>query len=296
MSEELKKEQSSVRSFRVTDEVMARFNSIKDDLKLNQDGALGMLINAYELEQAKEALPDRETEIANFQMKAKELVDAFLFSLQLNADAEDRVRSEVALRIETLEKSLANYQAQLEAEKEKVKGLEGERAELQGAIAELAELREDLAKALRDQIEAKAQHDKQLEDKDSIVSMLQEKLADAEKKAAGYDELKQSRDALAGDLRAAQDAQREQQRNYELQAERDARAAEKAQEAAVAAVKADAEERIGALREQLQQAQIDSERQLRAADKESAAEIRKLEQENARLRELVASLQAKGKQ
>jgi len=61
-------------------------------------------------------------------------------------------------------------------------------------------------------------------------------------------------------------------------------------------VKADAEERIGALREQLQQAQIDSERQLRAADKESAAEIRKLEQENARLRELVASLQAKGKQ
>lgn len=294
MTEEIKKEQASVRSFRVTDDVMARFNAVKDDLKLNQDAALAMLINAYELEQAKEVLPDRETEIANFQMKARELVDAFLFSLQLNADAEDRIRGEVALKIESLEKTITEYQQKLEQERQKISAMEQEKAELEAAIAELAVLREQLAKAIQAQADAKSQHEKQMKDKEEIVSMLQDKLAEAEKKAAGYDPLKAERDALVADLSATKEAQKEQQRDSELQAERAARAAEKAQEAAVVAVKAEAEERIGALREQLQQAQIDAERQLRAADKESAAEIRKLEQENARLRELVASLQAKG--
>lgn len=296
MTDEIKKEQSSVRSFRVTDDVMARFNAVKDDLKLNQDAALAMLINAYELERAKEVLPDRETEIANFQMKARELVDAFIFSLQLNADAEDRVRGEVVLKIETLERVIVDYQQKLEQAKQKIGVLEADKAQLEASITELDQLRLEMSKAMQDQEAMKISYEKQMKDKEEINAMLQEKLAEAEKKAAGYDPLKAERDALAADLSAAKDALTEQQRDSEIQAERAARAAEKAKEAAVAYVKDEAEEKVTVLREKLQQAQIDAVRQLRAADKESTAEIRKLEQENARLRELVASLQAKGEQ
>ena len=81
MSEDIKREQPSVRSFRVTDDVMTRFREIQEDLKLTQDGALKMLVDAYELENAKNAIPDRETEISNFQTKASELVEAFILSL-----------------------------------------------------------------------------------------------------------------------------------------------------------------------------------------------------------------------
>ena len=91
MADMVKKERSKERTLRITDEVMARFNNIKKEMQWTQDTALGMLINAYELEQAKEIIPDREAEIKNFQIKVQELVSAFTHSRQLNMDAEDRV-------------------------------------------------------------------------------------------------------------------------------------------------------------------------------------------------------------
>jgi len=294
MNEEIKKDQSSsVRSFRVTDDVMARFNAVKDDLKLNQDAALAMLINAYEMERAKEVLPDRETEIANFQMKAKELVDAFLFSLQLNADAEDRVRSEVALKMERLEKTIAEYQAKLEQEREKVSSLEAEKTGLEASISELEQLRFELSRAMQEQEEIKVHHDKQMKDKEDIISMLQDKLAVAEQEPAGYDVLKAEKDVLEVDLKAAQDEKKEMKHNFEMQTFTAARNAEKALETAVTAVKADADAKIADLKEQLHQTELDAERRLRAAENASAAEILKLEQEISSLRETIATLKAK---
>lgn len=300
MTDEIKKEQPNVRSFRVTDDVMSRFNGIKDELKLNQDAALAMLINAYELEQAKEVLPDRETEIANFQMKAKELVDAFLFSLQLNQDAEERVRCEVALKVETLEKALAKYQEELAGERDKVRTLQAEKNALEALSYEVEALKGELAEAKEEQDEAKALHEKQLSDKEEIISMLQEKLGAAEDKANGYDALKEEKDALGTQLTVAQEALKDQKNDFERQAERAAYEAEKAQNKAVEAVKAEMAQKIDELKERLQQAQIDAEHQLRVIEKESSAEIRgmeqelrKAEQENARLREKIANLEAK---
>ena len=100
MAEEVKKEQASVRSFRITNDVMGRFKELQDEMNLTQDGALKMLVDAYEMEQAKNAIPDRETEICNFQMKGSRFGEAFLHSLQLNQDAEARIRSEVAPSLE----------------------------------------------------------------------------------------------------------------------------------------------------------------------------------------------------
>lgn len=301
MSEETKKEQqSSVRSFRVTGDVMERFNSIKEELNLSQDGTLGLLVGAYEMEQAKKVLPSRETEIANFQMKARELVEAYLFSLQLNADAEDRVRADVALKIESLEKTIATFQAQVEQERARVALLEGEKAGLEASITELGQLRFELSKAMEEQAELKTLHEKQLIDKENIISMLQDKLSVSEEMVSDYARMKEAQDTLSADLKAAQETLYKQQRDHELHIERASRAAEKAQETAVASVKAESAEKIDQLKNQLQQAQIDAERRLRESEKDSAAEIRKLEQEirgveqeNTRLHEQLRLQKAK---
>lgn len=301
MSEETKKEQqSSVRSFRVTGDVMERFNSIKEELKLSQDGTLGLLVGAYEMEQAKKVLPSRETEIANFQMKARELVEAYLFSLQLNADAEDRVRADVALKIESLEKTIATFQAQVEQERAKVALLEGEKAGLEASITELDQLRFELSKAMEEQAELKTLHEKQLADKENIICMLQDKLSVSEEMVSDYARMKEAQNTLSADLKATQEALYKQQRDHELQIERASRAGEKALDTAVAAEKAESAEKIDQLKNQLQQAQIDTERRLRESEKESADEIRKLEQEirgveqeNTRLREQLRLLKTK---
>lgn len=300
MSEENKKEQqSSVRSFRVTGDVMERFNSIKEELHLSQDGTLGLLVGAYEMEQAKKVLPSRETEIANFQMKARELVEAYLFSLQLNADAEDRVRADVALKIESLEKTISSFQAQVEQERAKVALLESEKAGLEASITELDQLRFELSKAMEEQAELKTLHAKQLADKENIISMLRDKLSASEEMVSDYARMKEAQNTISADLKAAQEALYKQQRDHELQMERASRAGEKALEAAVASVKAESAEKIDQLKNQLQQSQIDAERRLRESEKESAADIRKLEQEirgveqeNTRLREQLRLLKA----
>ena len=300
MSEETKKEQqSSVRSFRVTGDVMERFNSIKEELNLSQDGTLGLLVGAYEMEQAKKVLPSRETEIANFQMKARELVEAYLFSLQLNADAEDRVRADVALKIESLEKTISSFQAQVEQERAKVALLESEKAGLETSITELDQLRFELSKAMEEQAELKTLHEKQLADKENIISMLRDKLSASEEMVSDYARMKEAQNTISADLKAAQEALYKQQRDHELQMERASRAGEKALEAAVASVKAKSAEKIDQLKNQLQQSQIDAERRLRESEKESAADIRKLEQEirgveqvNTRLREQLRLLKA----
>lgn len=130
------KQQPTVRSFRVTDEVMSKFKEIQDEMKLTQDAALKMLVGAYEMEKAKNAIPDRETEIANFQAKTNELVEAFLHSLQLNQDAEARARSEVAIQMKSKDETIIDLQEKNETLKAKFEELTAEVKETKEKFAE----------------------------------------------------------------------------------------------------------------------------------------------------------------
>lgn len=280
-------------NFRIDTDAAEKFRAFCEEQGLNQAQGFDHIMQVLELDRAKQLVPNRQTEISDFEMHAKALLGAFLQSVRLNEDAEARIREQFAGQLISKDQSIADYQLQLQGEKGKVADLEARVRELLAAVAEIDSLREELAKAVREKADTKAQHEKQLSDKDSIVTMLSEKLTVAEKKAQGFDELKAAHDGLAADLKAAQEAAKEQQKDFDLQLERASRAAEKAQEGAVSAVRAEAEKTISELRAQLQQAQIDAERQLRAADKEAAAEIRKLEQDNAALREQLAELRAK---
>ena len=276
MTEEMK-QQTSVRSFRVTDNVMTRFKEIQEEMGLTQDSALKMLVDGYEMEQAKNAIPDRETEIANFQAKAGELVTAFLHSLQLNQDAEARIRAEFALQLQTKDTAIADYQEQVKDLKAGAKELEEKLADLTAKADTVDELRVKLVNEEVKAEQAEENFKKQIADKDSIISMLTVKLDDAEKRAGSVDGLIQERDRLTSELSVSQTTLKEREREFEMQTERAAYAAEKARNEAVEAVKDAKEQIIDDLRQTLSDAKIEAEKRIHELDATRAAEIRELE-------------------
>lgn len=308
MTEEMKKSSANVRSFRVTDDVMSRFKDIQDEMRLTHDGALKMLVDAYELEQAKNAIPDRETEINNFQLKANELVEAFLFSLQLNQDAEARIRAEIALQMQSKDESIANYQEQLKTAQNRLNELTGLEQQLLDTQIAKAGVEREFAAFKEAQDLLVKQHEKQLNDKDSIVSMLTDKLNAAEQKADGYDELKEkytesqdSQNSLKNEIQNLQrefeiSSERAQnefnqkikdlQHEHEINIERALRAAEKGREEDVQQIKDKYSEEI----QKVQNALLEATKEAQKTEREQAQEIRNLEHQLAAVHQELAVL------
>lgn len=196
MTEEIKKEQASVRSFRITDEVMGRFKEIQDETGLTTDGALKMFIASYEMEQAKNTIPDRETEITNFQTKANQLVEAFLYSLQLNQDAETRIRSDVELQLKSKDEQIIKLQAEVRAKEELA-------VTANTAAFDAENKRKQAEQAMKDAQDKAATAEKTADDKIKIADMLQVKLTEAEAKLEDYPALKERCNVLEKDLSEA---------------------------------------------------------------------------------------------
>lgn len=297
MTEEIKKTTANVRSFRVTDDVMSRFKEIQDELGLTHDGALKMLVDSYELDQAKNAIPDRETEISNFQMKANELVEAFIFSLQLNQDAEARIRAEIALQMQSKDEAIANYQEQLKTAQNSLNELAGLEQQLLDTQINKAGVEREFAAFKEAQELLVKQHEKQLSDKDSIVSMLTDKLNAAEQKAEGYDELQKGRDELLVELQeerqrskdtqnALNDKIKDLQHKHELNLERALRTTEKAQEETIREIKDKCSEEV----QKAQNALLEATKEAQKTEREQALEIRNLEHQLAAAQQELAIL------
>lgn len=164
MAEE-SKQQANVRSFRITDDVMSRFKEIQEAAHMTQDSALKMLVEVYELENAKNAIPERGTEIANFQLKANELVEAFLYSLQLNQDAEARARAEVSEQLKSKDRTILDLQKELDALKENTE-------HIRHAHEQLKETAASASTALRDAGNEIQKLRETLKDKQTIIDTL----------------------------------------------------------------------------------------------------------------------------
>lgn len=280
-------------NFRVDEERAAAFRAYCEANGINQATGFERMLEALELQQAKESIPSRETEISEFERCLRHLQGAYLNSLELNEQAEARIREEFARQLDAKDRTIANNQDQIDT-------LKGEKSRLGDMAARAITLQTDLDAAIEQARQDRNAAADRLAEKDRLITTLDARIAMLELKADGYDDLKTAHDKLAAALTAAQADAKSAAREHEIELERAARDAEKAQDAAVAAVKAEGDATAAELRERLQEARIDAakalqnaERQAHDADKAAAAEIRKLEQENARLREQLAELKAK---
>lgn len=263
-----KKEQPQVRSFRVTDEVTEKIKQIQSDLKLTQDAALRRMIQAYEMEQAKEVIPERETEISNFQVKAQELVEAFLYSLQLNQDAEARIRQEFEAELVRNQKTIDNYQSQIEALKAEKALLSEDASRVKTLQAELDAVTEQARRERNDSAD-------RLAEKDRLISSLDGEVVKYKAQAEGYEALKADRDSLASQLRDANEKISTMTKEHEVDLEREGRKADQAKVEAVATAKAEAQVQIDALKDKIAETRVAGEKAVQEALKVAAEDLRK---------------------
>ena len=107
----LMNDEVKVRSFRISDSVTERFKAFCSDFD-NQNVALDSLITAYEVQNAKAVLADRKTEISDYDMHIQAIQGAFLRSLELNENAEQRVRMEFNSLLSSKDETIMQLQAE----------------------------------------------------------------------------------------------------------------------------------------------------------------------------------------
>jgi hypothetical protein len=280
-------------NFRLNQEDADQFRLFCESMGWNQAQGFTHLMHLLEMDVAKEVIPERKTEISDFEAHANALVAAFLHSLELNQNAEERIRMEFAQEIER-NKTL------LDEKIEQIKELKVQLVDLTGASEQAKQLQKELDAAVDQARHDRLDFEERLADKSRALKDADARVAMLEIKADGYDELKAERDSLDKRLQKAVQDKKDLERDHAAAMERAAREAEKTQEAAVAAVKAAGDAQVEALKNELRDAEIAGARALQAAEKlahdadlVSAAEIRRLEQVNAKLQMELLELRAK---
>ena len=122
---------SKVRSMRISDEVNDKLKALVADFP-NQNEMLSSLIATWELSQAKAVLTDRATEIADVQSHLQSIQSAFVHSLELTENAENRIRQEFRAMLDSKDRQIIELQTQIDQ-------LKGSVASATNAAAETAE-------------------------------------------------------------------------------------------------------------------------------------------------------------
>ena len=107
---ESNKESLKGRTIRTSDESYEKFRQIAQENFENQGQCFSTLIHLYELEQGKTILGERKMEIENFQMHINTLLKMFIQSLQMNEDAEERVKAGIQTTLDTKDRQIIYLQ------------------------------------------------------------------------------------------------------------------------------------------------------------------------------------------
>lgn len=186
------KERAKVRSFRVTDEVMDKLRGVMEELNLSQDKTLEALINAYESDQARCAMPEMGTAIDDFRLHVNELTRSYLASLQLCVTTEDRVKADVQIQLKTMSEKITDLTDQLNLAKAQKE--ESGNAVL-NAQMKIADLEEQLKNA-------------------PALSVLSQQLEVEKEKAEGYDDLRKQFDAVNAQYAEFKRQQEQAEKDY----------------------------------------------------------------------------------
>ena len=88
--------QNKTRSIRATDEIFTKFKEITESIGSGTNESLSALINAYELQQAKQVLTGQAALIDDFKTRADGIIKAYISALELSVNAEDRIEEVLA--------------------------------------------------------------------------------------------------------------------------------------------------------------------------------------------------------
>lgn len=263
-------------NFRIDSDTADNFRRFCEEQGLNQAQGFDHIMQVVELNRAKVAAPGRTTEIESFEKSVKDIMSAYLNSLEINANAEDRIKEQFSSALNRKDKVIADLQ-------EKVDNLQILKESAEAAQADAQKALDDAKDHEKNALEQMDSAKKTAADQERINTMLTAQLADATEKLDGYDSLKESEAALKSEVSELKHKISEdnevlshtkemyEQRLAESQAEKD-RALEE--------LKKDSENASKAAQAQ---AELALERAVTSKERELNDQIRKADKENARL-------------
>ena len=173
-------------NFRIDSDTADAFRAFCEQNGMNQAQGFDHVMQVFELNQAKSAIPGRSVEIAEFETMVKSITSAYLYSLELNQNAEARAREEFSSELQRKELRLTELQKKVEELQAEKKKMDAESALLTKQEQTLTEQLESLRKGAADQ--------------EQINQMLKEKLEEAQKQLKENERTKESEEMLKDEL------------------------------------------------------------------------------------------------
>ncbi len=276
--------ETKTKAFRADEETIESLDSWAEAKGLRNNEILPALIRAAQMAEEKGKLTGRSTEIDNFSSLLSQLEAAYVASLNLASNADERIKNEFAAQLERQDKTISNLQEQLAEAKQQAAAAKAELSEQKDAnnalITAEAEARkaEATAKAQVEKSEeqaAKAQNTadeltslttsqakeiaelkKELASLDALKKQLADSQAELAKAKGNISRLDENQKDLKAKLDAAkQEAKAEAERirgRYDEKLEVAAERAANEKQAAVLAAKEEAQKKIEAITEKYQ--------------------------------------------
>lgn len=255
-------------NFRVDQETADKFRQFCMDAGMNQAQGFDHIMEVLEMDRAKEAISGRATEIEEFETHIKAVMSAYMNSLEINNNAEERVREQFSAALESKDKTIQDLQEQVARLKDEKSAAEQMAT---GAAENAAQAMKEAAAATE-----KAESASQLvAEKDRTIGTLAEKLAIAEAKCEGFDALERENVELKEQIRTLLLTIEEQKKDHaaekkDLQKDMERKLSDAQKDAALELVNAVAEK-----------------------ERESNAKLLQLERENAKLLATIELLKGK---
>ena len=156
------------RSFRVSEEVSTKLKELCENFD-NQNSALSALLNAYEVQNAKATLTDRQTDIADYDTHIQAIQSAFLRSLEINENAEKRIRTEFINLLNSKDQTIVQFEKYKSAYGNLITSTEEKIKTMQTQVSESE-------KTLRSEKERANTEQKAREQAETISAMLSEQV------------------------------------------------------------------------------------------------------------------------
>lgn len=184
-----------VRSIRADEATLETFKQISEQFP-SQAEALKQLVNLYELDAARVAIPGSADMLEAFQGHLDGIQKAFLYALELKQNAETVAKEAVAEKLNTKDRTIADLQQREEAYKAEIERMRVEMASKAEAEANISERVQNAENALR-------RAESALSDKEDIIAMQKQQISTLEAQKTELDDMRYRMGTLEEDLRMA---------------------------------------------------------------------------------------------
>lgn len=159
-------------NFRVDQQTVEQFRTFCKEMGFSQAQGFDHLMELVEMDKAKSIVSSRSTEIEDFEQHAKALISAYLRSIELNENAEARVKEQFEGALKSKDSVIADLQ-------EKIEQLKAYKVETEEVKKELAAVQEEKSSIAEEVVFWKKQVDSaedKANDKAKQIVLLTEKM------------------------------------------------------------------------------------------------------------------------